>query len=173
MNSAPPIMPEDRRRADRHWMQQDAHLAGLRRRPAIPLTLLAQWTGTATADTGPIHDAQAAIGFSASLMGGKRLVGGTAQRAIRLEREIRASETARFEGDGNRRLAIPTGGGLLLVGFGHRQSELGGTYWIRMKLMPQFQAEIPDPLRDHLPALLPPGGVATPPIGILLGVFIC
>src|SRR6266566_9597598 len=39
--------------------------------------------------------------------------------------------------------------------------------------MPQFQAEVPYPLRDHLLALLPPGGVATPPIGVLLVIFIC
>jgi hypothetical protein len=39
--------------------------------------------------------------------------------------------------------------------------------------MPQFQAEIPHPLRDHLPAFPPPGGVATPAIGVLLVVFIC
>src|SRR6266516_50397 len=41
-----------------------------------------------------------------------------------------------------------------------------------MKLMPQFQAQVPHPLRDHLPALLPPGGVAAPPIGVLFGVLI-
>ena len=39
--------------------------------------------------------------------------------------------------------------------------------------MSQFQAEVPHPLRDHLPACLPPGGVATPAIGVLLMVFIC
>ena len=43
----------------------------------------------------------------------------------------------------------------------------------RFQPMPQFQAEIPHPLRNHLPALLPPGGVATPAIGVLLVVFIC
>src|SRR5712671_5164533 len=32
--------------------------------------------------------------------------------------------------------------------------------------MPQLQAEVPHPLRHHLPALLPPGGVAAPAIGV-------
>lgn len=42
-----------------------------------------------------------------------------------------------------------------------------------MQLMSQLQAQVPLPLRHHLPALLPPGGVAAPAIGILLVVFIC
>ena len=43
----------------------------------------------------------------------------------------------------------------------------------RFQPMPQFQAEVPHPLRYHLPALLPPGGVTAPAIGVLLLVFIC
>jgi hypothetical protein len=39
--------------------------------------------------------------------------------------------------------------------------------------MPQFQAEIPDPLRDHLPALLSPGRMRAPTIGIDLLILIC
>ena len=38
--------------------------------------------------------------------------------------------------------------------------------------MPQFQAQVPHPLRDHLPALLPPGGVAAPAIRVLFGILI-
>ncbi len=38
--------------------------------------------------------------------------------------------------------------------------------------MPQFQAEVPHPLRDHLPALLPPGRVAAPTIGVDLPILI-
>jgi hypothetical protein len=38
--------------------------------------------------------------------------------------------------------------------------------------MPQLQAEVPDPLRNHLPALLSPGGVTAPPIGVDLLIFI-
>ena len=38
--------------------------------------------------------------------------------------------------------------------------------------MPQFQAEVPDPLGDQLPAFLSPGRMAAPPVGIDLLVFI-
>ena len=65
MNPATPVMPEERSRTDDHWMQQHAHLARLCRRPAIPLALLAQGTGTTTTDTGRIDHAQASIGFLA------------------------------------------------------------------------------------------------------------
>src|ERR1700737_2480150 len=41
-----------------------------------------------------------------------------------------------------------------------------------MKLMPQLQTEIPDPLRHHLPALLSPGGVAAPTIRVLFPILI-
>ena len=44
-------------------MQQETHLARLVRCTAIPLTLLAQWTGTTTANAGAIHHSQAAIRF--------------------------------------------------------------------------------------------------------------
>jgi hypothetical protein len=77
-------------------MQQHAHLARLGRCAAIPLTLLAQRTGTTTANAGAIHDAQAAIGFSALLVRDQLLVSGTAQRPIRLEYKILACEAASF-----------------------------------------------------------------------------
>jgi hypothetical protein len=38
--------------------------------------------------------------------------------------------------------------------------------------MAQFQAEVPDPLRNHLPARLTPGGVRAPAVGVLFLVFI-
>ena len=38
--------------------------------------------------------------------------------------------------------------------------------------MAHFQAQVPHPLRDHLPAFLPPGRVRAPAIGILFVVFI-
>src|SRR5260221_13870086 len=63
-----PILPEDGERPDDQWMQEHTHLTRLRGGAAIPLTLLAQGTGTATADTGCIDHAQAAIGFPALLV---------------------------------------------------------------------------------------------------------
>jgi hypothetical protein len=38
--------------------------------------------------------------------------------------------------------------------------------------MPQFQTQVPHPLRDDLPALLPPGGVAAPAILVVFGILI-
>jgi hypothetical protein len=39
--------------------------------------------------------------------------------------------------------------------------------------MPHFQAQVPYPLRDYLPTLLPPGRVAAPAVRVLLSVFVC
>lgn len=64
-----PVTPEKWRLPDHKRMQEHADLARLLGGAALPLTLLAQGTGTATPDTGRIDDAQAPIGFSALLMG--------------------------------------------------------------------------------------------------------
>jgi hypothetical protein len=71
-------------------MQQHAHLARLRGDAARPLALLAQRTGAATADTSCVDHAQAPIGLSAPLVGGKLLVSWTGQCAIWLEGKVLA-----------------------------------------------------------------------------------
>jgi hypothetical protein len=71
MNAPTPVTPKERRRADDERMQENTHLARFGSRAAIPLTLLAQRTGTTTVDAGRIHDTQTPIGFFASLMGDK------------------------------------------------------------------------------------------------------
>ena len=38
--------------------------------------------------------------------------------------------------------------------------------------MTQFQPQVPDPLSHDLPALLTPGGMAAPTIGVLLSIFV-
>ena len=52
------------------------------------------------------------------------------------------------------------------------RSKLSRADWVRMKLVPQFESQVPDPLGDQLPALLSPGGVAAPTVWIDLLVFI-
>ena len=52
------------------------------------------------------------------------------------------------------------------------RSKLGRAHGIRMQLMPQLQAEVPDPSRYQLPAFLSPGRVRAPAIGVLFVVFI-
>jgi hypothetical protein len=41
-----------------------------------------------------------------------------------------------------------------------------------MEYMPQFETQVPDPLREDLPKLLTPGGMRAPAIRILLLIFI-
>ncbi len=83
-----PVIPEERLISNDERMQEDAHLARLFGGATLPLALLTQRAGTATADAGCIHDAQASIGFSASFLNTKRLASWTAQRPIRLERKV-------------------------------------------------------------------------------------
>jgi hypothetical protein len=90
-----PILPEDGEGPDDQWMQEHTHLTRLRGGAAIPLTRLSQGTGTATADTGGIDHAQAAIGFPALLVCRKSLTCWTTQRPIRLEGKILPREAAR------------------------------------------------------------------------------
>jgi hypothetical protein len=79
-------------------MEQHAHLARLRGGAPLPLTLLAQETGTTTEDARRIHDTQAAIGFSTPLMGNQRLASRTTERVIRLKRKVLTREAANFPG---------------------------------------------------------------------------
>ena len=153
-------------------MQKHTHLARLSGRAAIPLTLVAQGTGTTTADAGRIDHAQASIGFLAPLVCHKWLIGWTAQRPVRLEGKVLPREAASFPGCGNRGLAIARGGGLLLFGLEQSGSKLGGAYRIRMKLMPQLQAYVPDPLTDDLPCLLAGRRMATPAIWVDLLILV-
>jgi hypothetical protein len=79
-------------------MQQHTDLARFGRRGAVPLTLLAQRTGTTTADASSIHHAQAPVGFSALLPGEQLLVSRTAQCPIGPESKVLTREAARFPG---------------------------------------------------------------------------
>ena len=86
--SAAPIAPEQRGRTNLERMQQHTDLARFGRRRAIPLTLLAQGTGTTTADAGRIDHAQTPIGFLAPFVDRKGLLGWTAQRPVGLEGKV-------------------------------------------------------------------------------------
>jgi hypothetical protein len=101
-----PVTPENGFRPNDQWMQQHTYLARLLGGAALPLTLLAQGTGTATTNTGRIDDAQAPIGFSALLMGNQRLASGTPQRPILLERKVLTREAVCFPGQAHLRGSI-------------------------------------------------------------------
>ena len=98
VDSAAGVAPEQRSGTYAQRMQQYTHLARLCGRPAIPLALLTQQAGATTTNTGCIDHTQTAITFLAVFLGPKRLPGWTAQRPIRLEREIGSGEAASFPG---------------------------------------------------------------------------
>ncbi len=106
MLSPAPVTPEEGGRADDERVEQHAHLARLGGGTAIPLALLAQRTGTATADTGSIDHAQASIGFSAPFMREQVLTSRTPERAIGLKRKVGSGETPRFAGCGRGRWTV-------------------------------------------------------------------
>jgi hypothetical protein len=154
VESTAPVIPEQGSRTDDEWMQQHAHLAGLGGSAAIPLTLLAQRTRTATADAGGIHQAQAPVGLSASFVCRKRLTGWTTQRPIRLEGEILPREATRFPGQGHGGFPVPLNRSScigLFLGRRESGSKLGRAHRIRMKCMAHLQTEVPEPLRHDLP----------------------
>ena len=87
-----PVPPEKRRFPDHKGMQKHTDLAWLCCGSAIPLALLAERTGTTTANAGSIHHAQAPVGFSALLMREQRLVCRAPKRSIGLENKVLARE---------------------------------------------------------------------------------
>jgi hypothetical protein len=79
-------------------MQQDTDLARLFGSAALPLALVAQWTGTTTVNAGSIHHAQASTRLSTLFMGMKLLVRWTVERPVWLEREALAREATSLPG---------------------------------------------------------------------------
>jgi hypothetical protein len=110
MMSTTPVIPEERLISNHERMQEDAHLARLFGGAALPLALLAQRAGTATADAGRIDHAQTAIGFSTPLMGVKRLPSRASEGAIGLERKVLPREAPCFPGGGCDGWTIPRRG---------------------------------------------------------------
>src|SRR6266849_9261685 len=117
----------------------------------VPLTLQTLWAAATIAYPGAVEDAQTAFGFAALLGGTQRLTSRTAQHPIRLEGEVLPGETSRFPGQGDRRLLIALHRRLRSSGLFDGRSKLGRAHRSRLKRMTQFQAKVPDPLRDNLP----------------------
>jgi hypothetical protein len=138
LGPAAPISPEHGGRGHRERMRLHTHTAGLGRGSTLPLTLplrlLSQRTGVACSDARRIEDAQAAIRFSAALRRREELPGRTAQRPSGLAGKVLPGEAALFA-----RLARLCQG----------QSKLGGAHRLRLEVMAQFQARVPDPLADE------------------------
>ena len=170
MCSAAGVAPEERGRTKRERMQEHADLARLCRGVAFPLTLLAERTRAATANTGRIHHAQTSVSFPTPLLDSKRLPCRTPERSIGLERKVCAGETASFP----RRVAVAGGAypdaGAAVGGRVEACSFGGGRAGANSRRCAPGQdatdAPVPngvfhDPLCHHLPALLPPGRMSS------------
>src|SRR5215467_9943182 len=103
---------------------------------------------------------------SSVLMGEQGLGSRAAQRPIGLESKGLTGEATRFPGRAHLRGSIARGRSRVRGRRGQSGRKFGGTDWLRLQLMSPFQAQIPDPLRDHLPALLPPGRVRAPAVRV-------
>ena len=66
VDSTTPVLPEERRIPNDKRMEQDAHLARLARFAPLPLALLAQRAGAATANAGSIMRAGRIISLSSA-----------------------------------------------------------------------------------------------------------
>src|SRR5258708_4735946 len=148
MLPATPVFPEQGSRPHPERMQQQADPARLRRGAAMPLTLLSQGTRSTLAHLCCVDQAQTAIGLTALFGSRERLVGGTAQGAVRLKHKVSPREAASLPGRGNRWWTVAQGRDLLFFGLGGGGSKLGGAHRGRIQLMPQFQTEVPYPLTD-------------------------
>lgn len=173
-----PVPPEQRGRAYRQGMEEHTDLAWFGCGVSTPLALLAQRTGTATANAGTIDHAQAPIGFSAVLMWEERAPSRATQRPIRLEGKVGPSKATSFPGRRDGRRSIPRGGrggrryGCMLVRRWKSRRKFRGAHRFRCQLMSQLQAQVPGPLGDDLPGFLSPGRVRTPAVGIKLLIFV-
>ena len=105
VDSTTPVLPEERRIPNDKRMEQDAHLARLARFAPLPLALLAQRAGAATANAGSIHHAQASISFSAVFVRNQLLVSRAPKRPIELASKVLAGKAACFP----RRVAVVGG----------------------------------------------------------------
>jgi len=109
------------------------------------------------------------------LCGTQRLAFWTQQHAIGLEREILTREASRLPGQRNNGGTVALHWRLLdfsLWRVCNGRSKLGGAQRLWLKLMPQFESQVPDPLCDYLPSFLAPGGVAAPAIRVKLFIFV-
>lgn len=172
MGPPTPVPPEEGSRTGDEWMQQHTHPAGFDRSTAMPLTLLPQWTGATLAEASGIDQPQTAISFCAQFRRGESLPSGAAQHAIGLQYKVLPREAALFEGQSYLGSCIARGGSGGIFRRRESRSKLGSSHRSWLKLMTQFEAEIPDPLGENLPALLPQRRMRTPAIGVLFQVFI-
>lgn len=153
-------------------MQQHTHPAWVLGLMAMPLALRTHLAGTTVGDAGFVDDAQAAVPLPTVLLGKEPLACWATDGPIWLEGKVLARVAPGFPGSPDDGRLIALRRRLLCLRRAESRSELGGAQRLRFEHMPQFQAQVPDPLGDHLPAFLSPGCVAAPSVGVEFAVFI-
>ena len=118
--------------------------------PAVPLTLLAQSTDTTISNPGGVEHPQSAIGFACAVRSGTTScqLGSAVCHQAGGAKSL-AREAPSFPGQASlEREAIAKGGSARRSDASDRDgwSKLGGAHGRRLKLMAQFQAQVPDPL---------------------------
>src|SRR5690242_3413331 len=172
LGSAGPVVPQQWRGTHLHWMKEEAHLAWLPGLVAVPLTLLPQATGATICNPGSVDDTQTSSLLAAALAGKETLACRAPHCPVRLESKGFPCKAPGFPRSPNHRRPIALFRCLPCSGLGDSGSELRGAHRFRLERIPKLQAEVPDPLRDHLPAFLSPGGVTAPSVKIEFAVFI-
>jgi hypothetical protein len=108
------------------WDATGHSLGGVPGLVPVPLTLLAQRTGTTVSDPGLIDHAQAAIAFTAAFLGQEQLVRRTADGPVGLESEVLAREAPGLPDSSDHRRPIA----LLLITLGESRSKLRRAQWV-------------------------------------------
>jgi len=157
--------------ADPTWFR--AVTAFLTRRP--------RGAGSAIPDASCIQHPVRAITLRSAFLWIQRMMSRTQERPIRLRRKGRSWKAAGKRCACPLRRAIHHRFGRLNCGgrrdyrcwFGNvRRGKFRNAHGGGSELLAEFQAKIPQPLANDLPEFLPTGGTGTPPIGLLLHVFI-
>ena len=96
--SATPVSPQQGSGSSLEGMHQHADPTWLFRVPTMPLTLLAQPTGTTISNLGGVEYPQRAIGFAALFGRAQRLARGAVERAVSLRSKVAPREASGFPG---------------------------------------------------------------------------
>src|SRR5579875_240662 len=99
-------------------------------------------------------------------------MGWTTKRAVWLKSKVLPREAPGFPRRTHLWGSIPGRGRSVWRGGWSGRSKLGRAHCVRFQLMAQFQAQVPHPLGEDLPDLLPVCRLATPAVRVLFLVFI-
>ncbi len=145
------------------------------------LTLGTQGTGAAIAEASRIHETVGPIPLWSAFLRIERVVGGATQGPVRLKRKSGSWKATGKGGAGPLRGAIRhrrrrrlrgnrrDGGSRGSLSCG---SKFGQAHRSGRQLLSQFEAQIPHPLTENLPELLPTRQMRNPAIRVLFLIFV-